>query len=253
MATATINVNANNPYNPAVVDMTTIEVELLANAAGHVVIDHDHARVEVTDLCGLESKIEERTILAYARDGMLVGKATPKGQKRTSDAGVRIADRPGHAALYHAALAINARIEDTRKEMWAKRHAAAEAFAKAQAPEGHVAVTFVRSEGDGWIEVWEDADGRELRSPRIAKQVGRSGWMAPEDYRAAIEVIEAARVEEATTDLDANTTPVEVPAEAVAAYRRYRGDAERAWEAEDERAWGLIRQYADAIESTKGA
>lgn len=44
--------------------------------------------------------------------------------------------------------------------------------------------------------------------------------------------------------------PRPVPPKALAAYRRYRGSAERAWEAEDEDAWALIREYEDDIERT---
>jgi len=39
-----------------------------------------------------------------------------------------------------------------------------------------------------------------------------------------------------------------VPSEAVAAYNRYNGNADRAWEVEDESAWSLIRSYSEAIE-----
>jgi len=39
-----------------------------------------------------------------------------------------------------------------------------------------------------------------------------------------------------------------VPKEAVAAYVRYQGNADRAWENEDESAWSFIRSYAEAIE-----
>lgn len=42
---------------------------------------------------------------------------------------------------------------------------------------------------------------------------------------------------------------VAIPAEAIAAFRRFGGDAEAAWENADEGAASLIRQYGDAIEA----
>lgn len=42
---------------------------------------------------------------------------------------------------------------------------------------------------------------------------------------------------------------IKVPAIAIAAYNTYKGNAERAWEAEDEQAYSLINQYRDAIEA----
>lgn len=42
---------------------------------------------------------------------------------------------------------------------------------------------------------------------------------------------------------------VEIPTEAITAYYRYNGDADAAWDAEDEAACMLIRKYGGAIES----
>lgn len=42
---------------------------------------------------------------------------------------------------------------------------------------------------------------------------------------------------------------IAVPPEALGAFRRYDGNDERAWEAEDETAWSLIRRFGDAIEA----
>lgn len=39
-----------------------------------------------------------------------------------------------------------------------------------------------------------------------------------------------------------------VPADAVAAYQEYGGDADRAWNEENETAWSLVSRYAEAIE-----
>ena len=47
------------------------------------------------------------------------------------------------------------------------------------------------------------------------------------------------------------TTPV--PAKALAAYRRYKGSAESAWEASDEQAWASIRRWRPYIEAQYGA
>ena len=44
----------------------------------------------------------------------------------------------------------------------------------------------------------------------------------------------------------------EIPAAAIAAYNEYDGDADAAWEEEDETAWALIRKYERAIEAQHG-
>jgi hypothetical protein len=54
-------------------------------------------------------------------------------------------------------------------------------------------------------------------------------------------VVDAARL----ADLKA----IEIPAQAVAAFRRFGGDFDAAWESEDETAASLIRRYGAAIEA----
>lgn len=44
----------------------------------------------------------------------------------------------------------------------------------------------------------------------------------------------------------------EVPAEAIDAYNQYAGSSEKAWEAEDERAWALIERWGKYIEVQQG-
>lgn len=45
---------------------------------------------------------------------------------------------------------------------------------------------------------------------------------------------------------------IPIPDYALRAYRRYGGDPERAWEAGDEEAWGILREWGGLIERRKG-
>ena len=45
---------------------------------------------------------------------------------------------------------------------------------------------------------------------------------------------------------------VKIPQEAIEAYNEYKGDANKAWEAEDEKAWALINKLAPYIEAQHG-
>jgi hypothetical protein len=45
---------------------------------------------------------------------------------------------------------------------------------------------------------------------------------------------------------------VEIPAAAISAYNRYHGNAETAWENEDETAWALINKWSPYIEAQHG-
>lgn len=56
------------------------------------------------------------------------------------------------------------------------------------------------------------------------------------------------RREAATARREAALRSMAVPAAALAAYARYEGDPDRAWDEEDEGSWSLIRSYAEAIE-----
>lgn len=59
---------------------------------------------------------------------------------------------------------------------------------------------------------------------------------------------EEARERDARRDAETESLrAVAVPSAALDAYRRYRGNREAAWEAEDEQAWALIGEYGPAI------
>lgn len=64
--------------------------------------------------------------------------------------------------------------------------------------------------------------------------------------KTEVEAVEAEKEAEAAEIEELKV--VEVPAPAVAAFRKYAGSAERAWANEDERAWHLIRRYGEAIQ-----
>lgn len=116
----------------------------------------------------------------------------------------------------------------------------------------------------------------ELAGPALAKaeeERRRLEWLsepvpeeALEDYRrwASLPTYEemaaywalspwlsewGARIEHQHPEMRVNPSDrIPIPDYALQAYRRYGGDAERAWEAGDEAAWALIREWAPLIE-----
>lgn len=121
-----------------------------------------------------------------------------------------------------------------------------------------IVLRFAGSEADGWIENYRDAEGRFLRNPKISGRSHMIGWITPENYAEAIgtqaatdeaETAEQAARADCKTQAEASLLATKVPADALAAYKRFGGDHEAAWEAEDEMAWALIQQYGPAIEA----
>lgn len=61
-----------------------------------------------------------------------------------------------------------------------------------------------------------------------------------------------ARIEHQHPQLKVNPSDrIPIPDYALQAYRRYGGDAERAWEAGDEAAWATIREWGEIIRKRK--
>lgn len=224
-----------------------IEVTLIENAAGRVFLEGSGPRVEVTDLCGAEGKIKESTLIVKVdvNKPVFFGAVTPKGKGKSIPLEFATENRPLHRELYDAALAIVRAADAARDAMWREEKAAHEAASTASFPAGSVRVRFVGSEADGWVERWVDDAGRTIRSPKLGGRSGDWGWMTVEDHAAAV----AEKAEPKAGDPAADLHAVEVPAAAVAAYVRYAGDADDAWEDEDEAACMLIREYAAAIEA----
>lgn len=224
-----------------------IEVTLVENAAGRVYLKGCDPRVEVTDLCGAEGKIKETVLVlqANATRPVLYGTVTPVGKSKSVPLELATENRPLHRELYDAALAIMIAANATRNAIWAEEKAVKEAAATADFPAGSVRLRFVGSEADGWVELWADDAGRTLRSPELGGRNGTWGWMTVEDHAAATAV----KVEPVATEVAVDLLAAEVPPAAVAAYARYEGDADAAWEDEDEEACMLIREFGPAIEA----
>lgn len=243
----------------------TVEVDLLENAAGRVFVDHGDqgavsVKVEVTDLGDARPFIED-TRLVLRPDHttpQLRGKVTPRGKKAPIDGGLKVEGRPLLRELYDGAIALDGQLEAARKAIWREEREQVESRAIAGFPAGSVLLRFAHSEADGWIECWRDPEGRLLRSPTLGGRSGSLGWMTPEGHATAAaghDAAEAAREAEAGRRREAEARrqegllEVEVPADALAAYRRHQGDDVAAWGDEDETGAALIRMYADAIEA----
>jgi hypothetical protein len=61
--------------------------------------------------------------------------------------------------------------------------------------------------------------------------------------------IEIAKKEEKRKAFERELLGTAVPVYAREAYRKYNGDADRAWESEDETAWAMISKWAPYIEA----
>lgn len=243
---ATITVNATSTLTNREVTRE-VEVALVENAAGRVFVQGCEARVELKDLCGAEGKIKETVLVlrANANKPVLCGSVTPKGKSKSVPLEFTTENRPLHRELYDAARAIMVTVSETRNAIWAEEIAAKDAAATTNFPAGSVRVRWVGSEADGWVELWADEAGRTLRSPKLGGRSGDWGWMTVEDHAEATAPKAEQKADEPAVDL----LSAKVPASAVVAYKRYQGDADAAWEDEDETACMLIREFGSAIEA----
>ena len=235
----TISVKAGSLRTNEKVVAGTIEVELAANAAGRVImVAEDGVRVELTDLTPFGGKITDAVVIAspLAVEPCLEATVTVKQTGRKGTAKITLADKPLYRELYDAALDLRNRIQQVLDEFWARERGEIESSNAAAVPAGMVALRFSHSEADGWVQVYTDAEGRTLRSPKIAGERGSVAWITPEDHAAAV-----AEIKPETPKAEA--APVrEIPVDVAALATRY-GTADAAWEAEDEQAWAALKRY----------
>lgn len=103
-----------------------ITVDLIENAAGRLVIEHDSPRVLVFDLCGLEAKIDETELVMYpnhvAAGLTLDGEVTPKGKRSKAPCSIKTVDRPLHRELREACMLIDERVRAIRQQIWDRYH-----------------------------------------------------------------------------------------------------------------------------------
>lgn len=263
-----------------------VEIQLVRNKAGELEIKDagtiQYVTVKVNDLLTLAGKIKEKEFEAQPRDGILYGKGTPVGKSQRQEIGIEVAGRPEHQALYDAAVAAKKQIEDAHQQLWQEQREQSAGRDREELkaiqdklPAGRVAAKFfnVQSGGaDGWgnTSLYKTADGRVIGwenglgiEPASDHTTGTGGYTtyisvpdaafeAQEKAKQATAAVAADAQKAAAAQRQAKTAKllaVEVPAAAKAAYERYQGDDDRAWEKSDETAWGLIRKYRDAIEA----
>jgi len=105
-------------------------------------------------------------------------------------------------------------------------------------------------QSSGWHNIYcplrSDIAGHEIVTDAMreaAREHYRSVNAAEVERKAASKAAYDAHVERLRS--------IDVPAEAISAYRRYGGDVERADRAEDTTSTDLLRKYGDAIEAQK--
>lgn len=205
-------------------------------------------------------------------------------KKNGQQIALKYENRPDLAKLVEEYEAIEAQKEAEREARWMARRAEEEAIARPlldamnrqadelrkQIPAGHVEVKVEKvGDADGDPIYGYTADGVKL-SWRDVKIVGCASATYPNALapfaevviasieRSKLEQIRAAQAEKATADAAAREarrkelleTPI--PQDALDDYNRYRGDADAAWEAEDETAWARINKWALYIETQYG-
>ena len=178
-------------------DSREIEIAECKNSVGELSLvtvspSLSYLRVHITSLpADVQAKIKE-TELWMSTDtrhpDMLVCEMTPKGKRTKQQGGIAVANRPEFKQLFDALRAANAQIEETRKELFA-----AAAPAPVVIPDGMIKVTFVTSKMDGWISVYQDEQGHEFDSPKLAGHERGTGWMTQEDYDAALQQLQDAK------------------------------------------------------------
>lgn len=141
---------------------------------------------------------------------------------------------------------------------------------RAQIPEGYVEVTVTKTgDSDGWPILEYEADGVKLRWDEV-KMIGSACAIRPGALGAFAEIwiasIDRNRLEEIRARNQKDTEDkaaakeahrkelmeTEIPQCAIEDYNRYKGDAEKAWEAQDEGAWAMIEKWAPYIEAQHG-
>lgn len=189
--------------------------------------------------------------------------------------------RPDLAELVAEYTRLEAEKRAAREARWAAKRAADEAVDQieldkmsakvaelvAQIPDTHIRVTVTKTgdlDGDPILEF--EAENVKLSWSQVEK-VGWAGAIRPgalgafaeewicmisRDKLAGIAVEQGVKIAEKEAKKAARRKELEetpVPAGALEDYRRYRGNADKAWEAEDEGAWAVINRWAPYIEA----
>lgn len=174
---------------------------------------------------------------------------------------VRVADKPDLFTLWQWVVDYEAAETAARNRAWENERYYQQAQIRHAKPAGSVMVKQIGRAPDPWeagmsVGVWQAKDGRTFAGEPDAQKVG-IGYIteerlalcatsyAAETQRDAERNAEIAR-DRAKYQADLRATIV--PADALAAYRRYHGNSEKAWEESDESAWADIERYRDAIE-----
>jgi len=197
---------------------------------------------------------------------------------------VKYDTRSDLAALVAEYEHIQAQIKAEREAKWAAEKAAQDAIdrpliekmereaaeLRAQIPEDHVEVTVTKTgDLDGWPILEYKVGDTTLNWDQVnmigsacAVRPGALGafaevWVASisrerlEEIRAQQQAdAEASRAKKEAREKELRETPI--PQEALSAYRHYHGDADAAWENEDEAAWALIEKWTPYIEAQHG-
>lgn len=112
----------------------------------------------------------------------------------------------------------------------------------AACPPDHVPATQLWANGDLCAAKYQLSDGREVMGPDTLKPIGEG------IYYLAADLIPPAKPAPEPSPEPSPERPI--PDYAIAAYRRYNGSADRAWEAEDEEAWAIINEWGHLIEKS---
>lgn len=197
---------------------------------------------------------------------------------------VKYEARPELAALVVEYDNIQAQLKIERETKWAADKAikdaadqplldAMQAHAaelKAQIPTGHIQVTVKQTgdtDGDPILEYTADGvklNWRDVNNIGTASAIrpGALGAFASEhvcsigkDRLAEIREMQAAKAATAQAAKEVRQVELKttiIPDEALSAYNHYHGDANKAWENEDETSWALIQKWTPYIETQHG-
>jgi hypothetical protein len=199
-------------------------------------------------------------------------------QSNRGEVGVVLSSRPWLADLINSALAIQEAIQTIRTEYWSRERA--EYRATVEAPlidKMNAEAMLLRDKipaGAIEVEIKQigDADGYPLLSYRAnlvdmvasdVTMVGCASAIRPgamnsfADVYVGYTTLELIAARSACTQARADAIKAEqleltttvVPAGVMVDYRRYKGNAEKAWECGDESAWAAINNWSPFIEA----
>lgn len=233
--------------------MTALQIKTVSGAALDLTIEDKQTYIRIGfSGAGLTGVMDTPDAIVGAFANTPAGKAIlAKGGAYLATLRLSGASKPGVAGLDAAtAQTILAEVDAllaARAAATAAKTAARWETAAAVCPTGYEPVEYSYT-WDGWVRVYRTRDGIEITHGLVTDGTPEHFAFAPVAALDADRATKAQAAKRRRAEHD-RLCKIAVPAQALAAYRRYRGDYERAEADEDDQAAWSIRSFGPAIEA----